>query len=73
LLATFGMTGALLAMKFALAPLTQGGAAERSLGLAALVAGGLLVYAALALALRAADPAEVRAALSRRRGPTKGG
>lgn len=73
LLATFGMTAGLLALKAALAPLARGGDMDRGLALAAMVVGGLILYAALAFLLRAADPAEVRAALSRRRGPTKGG
>lgn len=65
-LASAGMGAALWAAQRALAPWLDGPAYERIAALAALVAGGLVVYGALALLLRAADPAELRAVLRRR-------
>ena len=60
------MGAALWAGFLGLAPWFDGTVVERVLGLAILVGGGLVLYAGLALVLRAVDRAELAAAVTRR-------
>ena len=64
-LASIGMAAILFAAASALAPMLAGGVAARGGALALLVIGGLIVYGALAIALRAAAPGEIRGAMRR--------
>ena len=64
-LASAGMAAILFVATSGLAPMLTGGGAARGAALATLVSGGIVVYAALALALRAAVPADIRGALRR--------
>ncbi len=64
-LATAGMAAILFVAAFGLAPMLAGGTAARGAALAMLVAGGLVIYGGLALALRAAAPADIRGAMRR--------
>ncbi len=65
-LASIGMAAILFIATSGLAPMLAGGTAARGAALAMLVGGGLVVYGGLALALRAAAPADIRGALRRR-------
>jgi len=64
-LASVGMAAILFVATSSLAPMLAGASAARGAALATLVVGGIVVYAALALALRAAVPADIRAAMRR--------
>ena len=66
-LATVVMTAVLLAGLEALAPLFAGTVLQRALALVLLIVAGKLVYAASAFALGAAEIAEIRGILARRR------
>jgi putative peptidoglycan lipid II flippase len=66
-LAAAGMAAVLFAAATGLAPMLDGGAAARAAALALLVAGGLAAFGVLALAFKAAVPADVKSALGRRR------
>jgi putative peptidoglycan lipid II flippase len=69
-LAALGMAGVLWLGMRGLAPQLAGGAVDRALALAALVAAGLVVYAVLALALGAAGRADLKRLLRRGAAPT---
>lgn len=66
LLASLAMGAALLGIEALLRPWLAAGEAERFAALAGLVAAGLAVYLALAFALRAVQPADLRGLLRRR-------
>ncbi len=66
-LASLLMGGGLVALTLLLWPWVHGPAWERAVSLAILVVFGMALYGALCLALRAANPAELRAMLRRRR------
>jgi len=61
------MTAALWLGRLALADALQGAPALRIPALACLVAGGMVVYALLAVVTRAADPSELKRLLRRNR------
>ncbi len=66
-LAAVAMAAALVPLVRWIGPLVQGSIADRVLAIAILVLAGMLLYAILCFALRAAGLAEVRAVLNRRR------